>query len=545
MYVIVDMEWETNKQGMISPTQLSAARVDEDWNVIIKFNTLIRPKDPSFYNWESAAYTGARPENFLFARSCHTAFDSFHKWLGDGDDILCWWTQPSREIYEKMCKVILKEETTRPYVILDTYMRGFLEHGSCIRGSAHKLAKARDIDVPLPQHDSRNDVEAIRCLLRGVGFPQALLSEPPVKPQPVYNHENNGTLPYIYDATNGFLHKNGCQLIPDGVDTLAFGVISKPLQKRYRPCSCVAEEYRSARREKVIREINSTDYIYMYTESSKVFHRYDCGLLHNAWHVLGTVKYSTAIGKGMRPCKVCNPVPEDRYDSKKVQSPRPKRQKYDFTKRERKKTKREQLQSQGFTSAEITAVLRLEQSKKERFENIGKQDMTEQQTRDMYTLTQPRLAFFASKGYSTFHQRNCSRLVGRSNIRGFETFSQASRAGYTPCKLCKPTKKQNLLVSIPIESKERADESVEDLVLLCKQYGYENTVNGDFFELTTPVGRWRIDTASRPVTVEHVNLAHNPKSRSYHQQHRIFLSMTDALLYIHRHDKNLQRSEQK
>ena len=57
----------------------------------------------------------------------------------------------------------------------------------------------------------------------------------------------------------------------------------------------------------------------------------------------------------------------------------------------------------------------------------------------VYTLTQPGYGFFAARGYQNFHTRNCSRLVGKSNIRGFDTFSHACRAGYTPCKYCKPS----------------------------------------------------------------------------------------------------------
>ena len=158
----------------------------------------------------------------------------------------------------------------------------------------------------------------------------------------------------------------------------------------------------------------------------------------------------------------------------------------------------------------------------------------------VYTLTQPGYGFFAARGYQNFHTRNCSRLVGKSNIRGFDTFSHACRAGYTPCKYCKPTEKQNIVVSIPIDSKVRTDETIEDLATLCDQYGYEHRYHKGKFELTTPAGKWKIDTGSRPVTVDHINTAKKPGCEIYHKQHRIFLSMLDALRYIHRHDSELK-----
>ena len=166
--------------------------------------------------------------------------------------------------------------------------------------------------------------------------------------------------------------------------------------------------------------------------------------------------------------------------------------------------------------------------------------MTEQERNDVFTLTQPRFAFFVAKGYQNFHTRNCSRLVGLSDIRGFATYSHAVHEGYTPCKYCKPSKKQDIIVSIPIGNKVRADETIGDLHKLCGRYGYEHRFYKGDFEVTTPAGKWKIHTDARPVTVEHMNLAQNPNCETYHKQHRIFLSMLDALQYIHRHDSELK-----
>ena len=86
----------------------------------------------------------------------------------------------------------------------------------------------------------------------------------------------------------------------------------------------------------------------------------------------------------------------------------------------------------------------------------------------------------------------------------------------------------------------RTDETIEDLSVLCEQYGYPHRYRKGDFELETAVGKWIIHTGDRPVTVEHINLAKKPNCETYHKQHRIFLSMLDALRYIHRHDSELK-----
>jgi len=527
MYVIADIEWVENKLNKQSPTQLSAVKVDENWDIIDEFSSFIRPMDSSFHDWEHVAYSGGTPEDFLYAKSCHTVLDSFEEWLGE-EAIVCWWYIPSRDLYSMLKRIVLKDNKQRKSKILSEYMLGFLDGQGYVRGSAYKLAKARNIEVPEEEHNSLNDVIAIVNLLKGVGFNQEALQMPPIKPLPKYNHPKSEYLDYQYDVTNKLLHKKGCTLIPEGVDMLGYSTLLGCIRKGYKPCSCVRAEYKQAKRDKVVDEINRSQYTFMYAENGKVFHRYDCHLLQNANHVLGTIKYETIAKKRLRPCKVCNPSADDlinplvaKQNTKKLISP-----------------SKVQLRS-GLTRSEMTAMTRLKQSQKERFSGALQTEMTAMERDDLFTLTQPRFAFFAARGYKNFHLRNCTRFEGRIDIKGFETFAKAKRAGYTPCRHCKPTEKYDITVSIPIDSKVRKDETVDDLKALCEQYGYEWKSYADCFELQTPVGKWRIDTISRPVTVEHINTAKTPNTERYHTQHRIFLSMLDALRYIHRHDNTI------
>ena len=95
MYIVADVEWVQNQWSQKSPTQLSAARVDENWNTVEEFHACIRPMDSSFHDWNHVAYTGGSPEDFLYAKSCYTVFEAFHRWVGE--DTVCWWSHlPTR-----------------------------------------------------------------------------------------------------------------------------------------------------------------------------------------------------------------------------------------------------------------------------------------------------------------------------------------------------------------------------------------------------------------------------------------------------------------
>ena len=658
MYIIADVEWVENDLHRKSPTQLSAVRVNENWEILEEFSTRIRPVDTTLYDWDHMAYTGGIPNDFITAPRCYDAFHSFAEWVFG--DTVCLWSKPSAEIYTFVNKSILKAKELKSPIILNEYVSRFLRGEEVRRGSAYKLARARNISVPLIEHDSRNDVFAILHLLRGISFPyEALMfSSSEVKAKAM--SPGAAKLDYLYDINAELLHKNGCELISEETALLGFGTLSTPIKKKHKACSCVKEELRQAKRARVIDEINRTQYTFMYAEKGKVFHRYNCGLLHNADHVLGTVKYDTIAKKGLRPCRVCSPSPEDpcrpcgympskdpRFETEFLgsgsesiktsdigrawvgdtpeicRSELLKQDKNDLltlsqeeyvffvasgyqnfhrrtcprlegrigirgfksyaqalkaglspcktckptrnTGMSRTNKKSEALSEMRLQSvtekqknekkapceipryslkqSELAAVLRLEQAQKERNTAPNRADMTEQEKADFYTLTQPRFAFFAAKGYQAFHTRNCHRLMGRCDIRGFDTFAHAKHAGYTPCKYCKPTSKYDMTLSIPIDNQIRASEKVEDLANACKQYGYPYLLKEDVFALETPVGKWKIYTKTHPVTVDHINVARDPLCTTYHQQHRIFLSMLDALNYINKHDTNLMESE--
>ena len=120
-------------------------------------------------------------------------------------------------------------------------------------------------------------------------------------------------------------------------------------------------------------------------------------------------------------------------------------------------------------------------------------------------------------------------------------FQDAVFAGYTPCRHCKPTAKHDVTVSIPIYSRPREDETVQDLVALCQTAGYAHTFDGVRFCLETPVGKWKININTHPIQLQHINLVMTPHEQEYHKQPRLFLSLADVFTYIERHDSVLQQ----
>jgi hypothetical protein len=203
------------------------------------------------------------------------------------------------------------------------------------------------------------------------------------------------------------------------------------------------------------------------------------------------------------------------------------------------------MKGRNLSKDEERAVRRFRQAKEERESAFKKDDLSEQERRKVLALTQPGLAFWSSKGYRTFHLRNCPKLAGLTDLAGFPRYQDAVSAGYKPCRFCKPSKKHDVAYSIPITNQVRKNETVDMLCELCKKNDLPWDFNGSIFSLQTAVGKWRIYTNIRPVKLEHINLVYNPgNTEKYHVQPRLFLSLVDTFEYILRHDQQLLAKQQ-
>ena len=205
----------------------------------------------------------------------------------------------------------------------------------------------------------------------------------------------------------------------------------------------------------------------------------------------------------------------------------------------------ERLREEELKKAQTQAMRIVEQAKRSaaalttELEKLKKENLSEQEISDIYTLTQSGLAFWAGQGYQNFHLRGCSKLNGVSNLKGFKSYEKAVAAGYTPCKTCRPTHKHNLQLSIPINNECRHGEKIEFIAPLCKAEGFTFLRSNNNAFIETPVGKWQINLASFPIKIFHINLIKTPEGTTYHEQPRRFLSFADTFEYIKRHDINL------
>lgn len=523
-YVIVDIEW-IEKGTFVNPTQISAVKVNSDWKGLSHFSERIKPRSEHFHIWKHVAYTGGTASSFLSARSAFHVFEDFEGWLGK-DDVILWWFSTGKETYSALMKSIHKHNPLQKQLVLRDYLDSFLSGKRYNKWNAFDIAKQLKLSLQGKAHDSFADVLTVKAVLAAIDFPQELLKEPPAEVKGADAFIPMPYLRYVYDRRANVLHIAGCREI--GGSTVFTNNLSRYIKKKVPPCPiCMKKEYREQRRKLCRDSISRMQCKFIYSPHSSVFHKTGCRRLGAVVQALGCCKYATAIKTGRTPCKICNPTVADEQKKKPENKKRskPLQPGHDI--------------ANGSKSNTEKAIIRFKQAKKERDAVDFKTVKTTEERRDILTLTGTVYGFFVGKGYDNFHIKSCPRLKALSGITGFKTYGEAISAGFTPCKTCKPTKKFNVNLSIPMTSRERSDEKVLDLYTYCAAYGYPCSQDEEYFYVKTPVGKWKINLTSKPVRLRHINLVANGDKDEYHDQPRIFLSMTDAILYIRKHDNSL------
>ena len=529
MFVIADIEWMENTSGITSPTQIAAAKVDSNWNCIDSFESFIKPYSREFHDWDHISYTGGTVSDFLRADIASEVLKKFLGWLSD-DDIILWWYNDSKQRFEKLVNLILKTQISNKMININKYVSWFLEGQDCCHGNSYKIANARGIDTfSCLKHYSPNDVRVIRELMQKISFPQQWLNKPVEKQiNTEQSTEYTRNLPYQYDFETNTVHSKKCPVISEGnIETKGYETLRNPVSKGAKVCQCCKKDFRQLIIERNTKAIEKSEYTYIYSPDSKIYHKRTCKAVLAAKNIKGARWYNSIEKTGREPCKICNPSPDDG---------------------ERPSRAMRKLMSSKIHSAVIVsendkrALNRQKTASAERKRKLQDDSLSQTEIKDIYTLTQPRFAFWAGHGYKTFHRHACSKLNGVSNLKGFCTYNEAVRAGYTPCKTCKPTAKHDALISVPIENRVRTDEKIDDIITLCKDEGFVFSVDKKDFYLETPVGKWIINISTLPIKLRHINLVIEPNASQYHEQPRIFLSLTDAFSYIKRHDETLEKS---
>lgn len=555
MFVITDLEWV--QRNATFPTQLAAVRVNSSWEVVDRFAMLIRP---SFHkiSWKHVAFTGYERDEFRNAYSASAVFTHFSQWLRD-DDTLVWWVSGPPDTFLKLAKALLRATPKNRMLMLRPAIERFLPGQGKI-GSAYDVADALHIDISRPEHNAVNDVEAIRVVCAHLNLDQATVTatrtarEPyaPDLRQKIAKSHEKPDLPYYYDHKENLLHSKDCShlqhdpnghVIPGPLLT-GHGSLKNCIKERLVPCACCKEQYHTLDEELRRSVISSTNFSYVYRSKSSVFHKASCHQVTRIpfMDVRGATYYDTCLENGKRPCGWCKPRRSDEKEPPHLY-PADIFMGDDFlSKDEQKKMWVDMSQevwgaTRRLTEDEKVALKRHKEAAKER-ERMP-ENMTVQQTNDFFTLTQPRFAFWVQEGYSTFHLRNCRKMGGLSNLRGFSTYSEAIKFGHKPCRFCKPTAKNDIIKSIPIYQRRRDEETVEDLDGQCDRLGWTHVQKGKEYFIETPTGKWKLVTGTMPVDVYHINKVTQPGETNYHKQHRLFISMTDTVKYIRKHDEDL------
>lgn len=514
MYVLADLEWVENAHRNISLSQIALIRVDEQWDIMQQIYRRIRPAGPSFHCWNHMGFTGGEAADFLSAQHSIQVFEDLLDWL-QPDDILCWWHSDARSHIQAQFPAI-----TNSQILLSGFVAAHLKLKS--PANPYQIGKRLNIPVPGAPHDSRSDVEMIRRVLQNIHLPQSI-QETPIPPE--QDRESVKNMAYHAHLDTNTIHRNGCPRLPPTGHLKGYNELKKPTRKGYIPCDCVKEEFRAVRKQCNQNKLKDPSFCFAYAPHSKVFHRKECGLILNAKTVCGTFHYKTSAKGGRRPCKVCNPRPEHQSIAALTLS--------------RRATSKTANPAPGIQLSrdEQLAIRRMQEAQQQRNTIQKRNDLSPEKKKDMITLIQPVYAFYAAKGYQTFHLRNCPKLSGLSDIKGFTLYQDACHCGYRPCKSCKPTAKHNVTVSLPIYSTQRQGESPDLLSELCGRANIRCWNDSGFSYMETAKGIWRIHAQAAPYRLDHINLLRTPGNRTdFHRQPKLFLSLADAFRYICQHD---------
>ncbi len=350
------------------------------------------------------------------------------------------------------------------------------------------------------------------------------------------------SFPYLLDQKTGFLHSSSCSRVQNLKNAIGY-TLKSAIQQRYKPCSCCQDEYWSLSAQLTEEVIQRSEYNYIYTWDSKFFHWPSCIHVKQIPYVdlRGSVYYSKCIRIGKKPCGWCKPSPNDQVLPDHVIIP-PEAQGI----KDPLKNARTCLVIRKMNKAEATAYKRYKIARKERDLAKTNKGLTPEERHDLMTLTNPGFAFWAVPGYQSFHTRSCPNLSRLSGFRGFSSFAAAEMAGFSPCRFCKPSAKEDIKQSVPIYSEERKGERLELLDALCEAKGYAHSFEAPFYLISTPVGEWKLNVQMRPIDVYHINkVLDQDNSGDYHKQHRLFISLQDTFRYINRHDRMLMSKQKK
>lgn len=568
MFIIADIEWITNDEGRSFPAQLAAIKADKNWEQTDTFSSYINLSEYKIYDYDHMAYTGATREEILQSKTIDEVFEEFNDWI-DPDDVIIWWHKDSNEIFREW-----NTESKNKSIIIKRLLLNVIKQPENTTTNLYKLSEQSGIDTkPELAHCSANDARVMLDLIKIWKYSPKKIEKFLAKSAMSNLALSIEPLPYRYDRSTNTIHKKDCALLADiEYELEGRSKLLKAVSKGYKLCDCCKKEYLSALKNHNLKVVKKMNLPYVYTPNSKVFHKSTCSTILSSKDIRGTTRYDKLISSGKIPCKRCNPSPEDSFDiSRKKEKKGHKNLPKDAVKALRKRNiadnERKRLLKRNKELLKAVERLNLAMEERERKQHLTKEEaekeyafkrhnaaqkamndallekaLSKSDLRDLYVRTDPYYSFWVSKGYETFHSYGCPKLQSLKNLRGFRTYEEAVAAGFKPCKKCKPSAKNNQKYSIPIKTKVRANEKIEDIEERCKKEGYSFNSDSNYIFIETPIGKWKIKTDAFPIKVDHINLSGKfPEEKEYHDQHCRFLSFADVFSYIKKHDDALSK----
>ncbi len=212
MFVIIDLEWLSDRNNASYLTQISAVRANKTWEPVDRFDAICMPtKGVDLNNY--VALSGYNANEFASAPLASDVVKNFACWL-ESEDVLLFWHWSSWSC--------LKEFAGRYSITLPTNKKQYLgdkvrAHYMRARGNSYELCAFNGLNAPYPEHCSKNDVAAILLLLQ---HSQLDMTAKPIiqtapKPQPSRQERNREIIlrteyNYLYAENSGIFHKRGC-----------------------------------------------------------------------------------------------------------------------------------------------------------------------------------------------------------------------------------------------------------------------------------------------------------------------------------------------
>lgn len=261
MNVLIDIEW-VKENEVFSITQFAAVRVTEDWKAAAVFEHLVCPKNHWVVDWEHMAYSGYAPDEFRTGVSEKTCITDFIEFLDDSDTIFCWHKDTKQVLMQKVEQFLGTPLSVTCECVNEAVYTIARSKGVKARG-LYEMADEIGITTPTPRHRSINDVAVLQNLLSSFGYDE----------------------------------------------------------KAVREATREAPKGTAERRARNADILSRVQYNYIYTPSSKVFHRPSCHLMLNAVNIKGCIYYKSAVN-GRVPCRICHPELNERQIKAKIKGER-------------------------------------------------------------------------------------------------------------------------------------------------------------------------------------------------------------------------------